>query len=305
MLLKQVPEDFIVEEKISLEFTPGLFLYVQVRKKNRTTLDVAQELARQLRIPLKHIGFAGLKDKAALTTQVFSLKSIHKERLYSVSLNTVELTVLGQGVIPVSLGAHEGNKFTIVVRDIDKLPIACRKVLNLFGEQRFSKNNEEIGHALIHKDFTTAAKLVAEQHEEARFALQHEPRNPIGALQVLPLKLLRLYVSAFQAHIWNSAVHTCQHAEKTLPLPGFGMREEECVIEVMKNEKVNARDFVIPQLPQVSAEGGERSVFVDVEELQIGQLLDDELNPGKKKCFLEFYLTKGAYATEVVKQMVK
>jgi tRNA(Glu) U13 pseudouridine synthase TruD len=72
--LRVVPEDFVVEE--DLGFTPdgaGSHALLRVRKRNANTEWVARELARAVGCRPGDVGYAGLKDRHALTTQWFSV----------------------------------------------------------------------------------------------------------------------------------------------------------------------------------------------------------------------------------------
>ena len=78
--IKQKPEDFIVKEIPDYESDEnGNYAYFWLTKKNFTTVEAIRRIANKLDILLKRIGFAGSKDKIALTKQVISIKDIKKE----------------------------------------------------------------------------------------------------------------------------------------------------------------------------------------------------------------------------------
>ena len=58
--------------------------------------------------------------------------------------------------------------------------------------------------------------------------------------------------------------------------------------------------FIIREIPELSAEGGERMLYMEVEELEMRELEPDELNPVKKKVLLSLKLPKGCYATVLI-----
>ena len=75
-LIRVEPEDFQVTEKLS--FTPGgggEHLYLFIEKTNANTEWVIKELARNLGVNKKDIGYAGLKDRHAVTRQWLSIYS--------------------------------------------------------------------------------------------------------------------------------------------------------------------------------------------------------------------------------------
>ena len=93
----------------------------------------------------------------------------------------------------------------------------------------------------------------------------------------------------------------------TMPLIGFSTEFDDSIEHIaeqtLREHDINRREFIIPEIPQLSLEGAERMVFVDVPDLKIGKLENDELNPGKKKIRLTFSLPKGSYATVYLTQL--
>ncbi|MEM4246940.1 MAG: tRNA pseudouridine(13) synthase TruD [Candidatus Woesearchaeota archaeon] len=311
MKIKQVPEDFIVKEISTINpEKEGEYTYFLLKKRNYTTLRALQKISEALKAPAKAFGCAGNKDKTAITEQVCSLKNASQADIEKVSLKDIEVKYLGKGSKPVSLGDLKGNHFEISVRDIETIPTPKTRFINYFGSQRFGINNAEIGKAIIKKDFKKAVALIlltksiAAQAVHKSLAIQ--PKNYIGALKVLPIKLLRLYVHAYQSLLWNELAK--KHAETSqenvkLPVIGFGTTPNKMLEETLKRENITPRDFVIKEFPELSSEGTERDVFVEATELKISPLEDDELKKGKKKAKFCFSLQKGAYATEFIKQL--
>ncbi|MEM4239602.1 MAG: tRNA pseudouridine(13) synthase TruD [Candidatus Woesearchaeota archaeon] len=311
MKLKQAPEDFVVNEisAISPE-KEGEYAYFSLKKKNYTTLRALQAVADALHTQLKNLGCAGNKDKIAVTEQVCSVKGIQPDSLKSISLKDIEVKPLGKGAKPVSLGDLKGNRFKIIVRDIDRLPEPKIRFINLFGEQRFSTHNAAIGKALVKRDFKQAVALILVTKSIAAIqihkVLAEEPKNYLGALKRLPFRLLKLYVHAYQSLLWNELAKKhaeTHHTNAKLPVVGFGTVPDKELDEILKREEITTRDFVIKEFPELSSEGTERSIFAEASELKIGSLEDDELNPGRKKAKLEFTLPPGCYATEFLRQL--
>src|SRR3989344_3550916 len=156
--LKQIPEDFVVTEVTSIvPQTQGKYLYFILRKRDRNTLDALTQIARVLGVREKDIGFAGSKDKQAVTEQLISIQGVVKERVLTIKLRDSSLEFLGYGSEPISLGDLQGNKFEIIVRNLEQVEIKpVAYVENYFDEQRFSKNNAEIGKYLVLKKFKEA-----------------------------------------------------------------------------------------------------------------------------------------------------
>src|SRR3989338_5736687 len=159
--LKQIPEDFIVTEITNIEpKSSGLFVYLKLKKKNLNTLDALKIIAKKLRIKEKEIGFAGSKDKNAITEQYISLSKAKKEEALKITDRELELVFYSYGNIPISLGDLTGNHFEITIRNLEKQRIQKVNYFpNYFDEQRFSGHNLEIGRFLIKKEFSKAVEL--------------------------------------------------------------------------------------------------------------------------------------------------
>jgi len=334
--LKQLPEDFVVKEISSVTFQDnGRYLYFKLSKREENTLDAIKQLSKALHLPEKNFGVAGNKDKQAVTEQVCSVLGTTKENLLKVKLENVTLEFLGYGEIPISLGDLEGNYFEIVVRNLEKAikPQHITLMPNYFDEQRFSKNNIEIGRALVKKEFKKATELVDDRH--AREWLQGRPQDFVGALKRVPIRLLRLLVNAYQSYLWNETVSLYLKSKSTkfqesdysggklvfveepqpfkdlkIPIAGFGgedlIKDKEMksiVDSLLRKEKISYSDFIIKQIPELTLEGEERAAFVEVKDFKIGKAEEDELNFGKKKIKVSFFLGKGSYATMCIKSL--
>lgn len=327
--IKQIPEDFIVEEISNIPLDEGRCNYFQLTKKNWNTIDVVKELGKKLGIKEKQIGFAGSKDKKAITSQMISFYNVNKGKIGRIKHEDWELQFVGSGNKPISLGDLEGNKFEIVVRNLDDTFVdKISFVENYFDEQRFSKNNVEIGKSLIKKDFNTAVSLIDDYR--VKEYLKGHPTDFIGGLKTIPLRLLRMYVHAYQSYLWNetlkvyllkkgnvtkkikyslsSFIFIKEHFDINIPLIGFNEelineKLKKIIISLMAREDISFKDFIIKQIPELSLEGEMRSAFVEVQDFQVLEESDDELNQGKKKIKLSFTLPKGSYATIVVKRL--
>lgn len=169
--IKEEPSDFYVKEIKTLPIRErGKFAYYLLKKENLTTIDALREVSRALGIPLKSIGFLGLKDKKAITEQFISVEAT-KKLPKNLRGKSWELSFVGFGDEPLRLGEFEGNYFEVVIRGVTKrhkkvfermLPLVekygCE---NYFGEQRFGsvKHAQEfvLKHLLKH-DYEEAMK---------------------------------------------------------------------------------------------------------------------------------------------------
>jgi tRNA pseudouridine13 synthase len=326
--IKQIPEDFIVKELSSVKaLDKGDYGLFRLRKRDCTTLKACKWIAESLKIPLKYVGFAGIKDRHAVTEQMVSIKGKGKaaER---VSNKIMQISFLGWSDSPVSLGDLSKNGFEITVRNIDKGPERITQIINYFDDQRFSKNNHLVGKAVIKRDFKGACDLLDEPSVKGH--LSESPSDYIGAIKSLPLKARLIYIHAYQSWLFNRMIVEflkdidCLKASYSLgellfpkekiddmkiPLIGFGTQPcgdspmDKIMTDILSEEKIKARDFIIKGIPEMSAEGNLRDITTEVKDLAVGPLEDDELNPGKKKVTVSFSLKKGSYATIAIKRM--
>src|ERR1041385_7390446 len=150
--LKERPEDFVVEE-IPL-YDPegrGDHLYLYVEKRRRLTTDVVRYLARHFGVPWRSIGYAGLKDKHAVTRQWFSIEHVKEERAREFKDDHVQIVDMGRHPTKLKRGNLRGNRFTIKIRDVSlNEGLRARRILdrlvaegapNFLGEQRFGYRN--------------------------------------------------------------------------------------------------------------------------------------------------------------------
>jgi len=317
MKLKQIPEDFIVEEVPGFKRKYGQYNVFLMEKKDYTTEKAIQKICDSLHINRRDAGYAGIKDRAAITRQYISLKA-NRDKVLGLTLKDINLKFVSTTNHPISLGDHGGNRFEIVVRDVDKnFSFDTNKpVKNYFDKQRFSNNNADIGLAIIKGDFKFASELVCQNEgyyeDEVKKVLVENKNNYVGALQVIPRKILLLFIHAYQSKLFNEVAKQITSSENIkLPLVGFGTdysefeneRVERLTKELLVKDGVDERSFIIRQFPDLSCEGEERDLYARPRDLVIGKLEDDELNKGKKKILIKFELPKGAYATNVVKTL--
>ena len=303
-ILKHIPDDFTVTEVSTIiPKLEGKFIYFTLKKTDFTIHEALRRLAKELNLPLKNFSYAGIKDRRAITEQVCGVSGVTKEQLSRVNIKDIQIEFLGYGSDPVHVGDLEGNQFKIIIRKIEKLPIINAKFRNLFGEQRFSTQNVGIGRFLLQRKFKEAAELIAvkDVHLSKIMHVDASTKDFVGSLRRIPRKQLLFFIHAFQSHLWNNAAMKTKEGE--LPLVGFGtVVEDKSTKQALAQENIKPRDFIIKELPEISAEGGIRNVWAQASNLSVGKLEPDECFEGKKKVKIEFFLPRGCYATEFIKQ---
>jgi tRNA pseudouridine13 synthase len=153
---KTRPEDFEVREL--LPFEPegeGEHVYLHIRKRGHNTLELQQALAKLSAIPRHHVGYAGMKDRQALTSQWFSvhLPGTVEPDWEVLQQDGVSLERVGRHRRKLRTGAHCANQFTLVLRQLQGGVSRCEQRLqqikqhgfaNYFGEQRFGRNGSNL-----------------------------------------------------------------------------------------------------------------------------------------------------------------
>lgn len=144
-LFRSVPEDFQVDEDLGIDLTgAGEHLYLQLRKRGQNTLWLARELARFCGVRNFDVGYSGLKDRQAVTTQWFSVylpKGLQSD-LSGFQPEGVELLQATWHSHKLKAGMHRSNRFSIRLRNLsspvdERLAQVAKGVPNYFGEQRF------------------------------------------------------------------------------------------------------------------------------------------------------------------------
>ena len=154
---EQNKEDFIVDE-IGLELKGrGNFLILRVKKVEMTTWDMIAAFAEYLDIPAEKIGYAGLKDKHATTTQYISIEAKYEKPLKKFKHNQIKIIQQTRHTHSIRMGDLQANRFSINLFGVDKieagqiekraLKSAKNGLPNYFGYQRFGRDEDSIEQA--------------------------------------------------------------------------------------------------------------------------------------------------------------
>jgi tRNA pseudouridine13 synthase len=160
---RSIADDFQVTEVLGFDLSDdGEHDFLLVEKSNANTLWVARGLARQAKVPVRDVGYAGLKDRHAKTVQWFSVRRASGAGTDwdALDLPGVRVLQIGRNQRKLRPGAHSGNEFRIALREVcgidDRLQAVlqhCRDlgVPNYFGEQRFGREvgNIDLARALF------------------------------------------------------------------------------------------------------------------------------------------------------------
>ncbi|MBK7613711.1 MAG: tRNA pseudouridine(13) synthase TruD [Burkholderiales bacterium] len=167
--LKRLNEDFIVTElPLQLPSGEGEHIWLDIEKNGANTAFVAQHLAEAASVNEWDVGYAGLKDRYAITRQWFSIYLPSGKTGETPDLTQLahpEFKVLHQSrhVKKLRPGDLQGNRFRIVLREVagdrdaieaNLKAVASHGVPNYFGAQRFGfeGGNVEQGRAMLARE---------------------------------------------------------------------------------------------------------------------------------------------------------
>lgn len=157
---RSVPQDFIVEEIDGFEASgSGEHLLLTIEKRGMNTMFAARQIAAWAGVAEVAIGYAGLKDRHAVTRQRISVHLPKRVAPDIASLQSAALRVIKSDWHAKKLprGALAGNRFVLVLRDVQGergaieqrlQAVAERGVPNYFGDQRFGRDGDNIANAL-------------------------------------------------------------------------------------------------------------------------------------------------------------
>ena len=351
-------------------------LHLDLEKINKDTNFVIKQLSRYLQCSRKRIGYAGMKDKRAVTCQRVSLFKPDVDRVQEFWSKGIQLSNASWEKERIELGNLKGNRFLVKVRDIDldeeeivKRVNACFEemekegIANFFGEQRFGgirqithlvgkhflkgefkegvmlylthtvegeeeevrKARERLGKSL---DFAEATKLFPIKFRYERAIIHHlckYPKDFVGAFGKLPKQLRYLFTHACQSFLFNRVIEERIGRgiglKKTkgdiliegLPsAPLFGFESEfasgepgEIERKVLEEEGIALKEFKVKKMAEISSKGARKSLVLKPENLKIVGIEEDEFFQGKNACSISFELSKGNYATTVLREIMK
>lgn len=157
--LRSTTDDFVVEEILGYDADgAGEHALLWVEKRGANTDWVARELAKFAGVPQVAVGYAGMKDRHAVTRQAFSVQLAGKPDPDWSAFPHAEVRVLAatRHSRKLKRGALRGNRFVLTLRDVAGDRSEAEKVLqqmvmrgvpNYYGEQRFGREGGNVAQA--------------------------------------------------------------------------------------------------------------------------------------------------------------
>lgn len=316
-VIRQATEDFRVEElPLYLPEGSGSHAYAFVEKRALTTRDLVLALMVQ-GLKESEIGVAGLKDKHAVTQQWLSVPNRHAEALGALeALPGVRVLETSRHRNKLGIGHLRGNRFAIRVRDAepDALTraeatvkvLAAQGVPNYFGPQRFGRfgTNAVDGLKLIR------GEKVPGGHRLKRFflsALQSQLFNYLLKLRLERGLFDRVVVGDWAKKHDTGGVFRAEDADAETPRalrgeisatgPLYGKKVRVSEGEAGELETEVLAHFGLRWLDFRARHGSRRPTRIFLEGV--------EITPEVDGFSLAFSLPKGAFATGVLREVMK
>ena len=313
--LRVSPEDFVVDEELGFAASgEGAHFLLRVRKRGANTGWVARELARCAGVRPFDVGYAGLKDRNAVTTQWFSVPRARRssEEWLATSGEGWQVLEAHGHTRKLPRGALAGNRFRIVLRDFlgDRAALETRLarivregVPNYFGPQRFGRELSNLsileGRAPPRGEesfaWSAARSLVFNAVLARRIHDGSWNRLSIGERANLDGRNSTFLVESLDDEIAHRVATFDIHP--TGPLIGNGDSGVSGALADLEREVAAEFPLLVEFLQSAGLEAARRPLRVAVRELEWQWLADDV-------CALQFALRAGSFATAVVRELL-
>ena len=339
VLFKQTKEDFVVTEIPLYEFSgEGEHLILKLRKKDLATWDAIEILAKYLNCSTREFGYAGLKDKNAMTIQCISIHKKFEEQLENFEHPNIKILEKTYHNNKIKVGHLKGNKFFIRLKrvslvDAKKIEQVIGQIVtfgipNYFGFQRFGVegNNYLKGKEIIegklkernrnlkqmyinaYQSFLFNAWL-SKRIEISKLVEAFEPKEIYERIN-LPLEVVKrmkkqkhpfkLITGDLLSHYPFGKIFTIENLEEESEK--FYQRDRVPTGLLCGNRVKNSVDLayeIEKEFEEKTAEDGSRRfAWIFPEDFESNYKED------KNWMELQFYLPKGSYATEVIAEII-
>ena len=339
-VIRRSPEDFVVEELPAYPASgKGEHLFITFRKRGLTTPDAVRALAHALGVDPRFAGWAGMKDRHAVTTQTvsFSLPMARDAAVAAAKISIPGLEVLAAQRHDNKLkpGHLLGNRFTLVLRGIDPARLAAARAIleeagrvgvpNAFGPQRFGRDGDNPARALAwlagkergprdKRDqrmlFSALqsllfnevlARRVAEGTWSTVLAGDVAKKHDSGGLFDVPLEGPELDDARARAEACAISATGPMYGAKMRWPAGAPLAAERAVLDA------SAIDDALLEARKSLGEGTRRALRLEVHEMSVAEesAAANGTNPASQdttgvSIVVRFVLPKGGYATTVL-----
>jgi tRNA pseudouridine13 synthase len=320
--IRSRPEDFVViEEPLYPASGDGKHTFLFVEKRGRTTEQLVRALARAAGVQTRDVGYAGRKDRHAVTRQWFSIPGVDPVDALAFELDDARVLEAARHAHKLRTGQLRSNRFEIVLRGEGDEPIELireravdlwrRGMPNRYGTQRFGRDGSnaerarrmlESGHAP--RDRRAARFLISALQSEVFDAVLEERIAAIDSVEEGDLARVEQSGGLFWVDDVERDRTRAAAFEISATGPIFGTRMREPRGAVAALERAVLDRFGLPaaddlNLPRgIRARGTRRPLRVRPEGLEIEPL---EHDPGLR---VRCSLPSGSYVTVLLDCLV-
>ncbi|PLY05980.1 MAG: tRNA pseudouridine(13) synthase TruD [Arcobacter sp.] len=305
-------DDFVVEEQPIKFAGRGNFIIAKIKKRQLGTWDLIESLGRGLQVYENELGYAGLKDKNATTTQYISIPKKYSKDLKHFKHNKIEILETTLHGSKLNIGDLEGNRFEInlhevKMEDVGKIEKLLKQISkvgmpNYFGFQRFGHDG-------------------AENLEKARKYIYED-------LIIKDRKISKMLVSAYQSDFFNKwlveRLSISGNSFKALSGDVFREYSKDKFFTPKNLTEIILKDFEDKKIVPTGLLPGRQAFRSMREAREIEEKYDDtyiqekgyrrdaivypkdvsvNYNKQTEKCKLKFTLPKGSYATVLIENI--
>lgn len=243
--LRLWPQDFIVEEitkdgcvhtvdyenAADLKNEEGQTVYADLVKLGISTFDAIEEIERMIGVKRRLIGYAGIKDRDAITCQQISFRNLPIEPLRVLASTNFFLKNVYPGKGALQPGDLSGNRFTLVIRGVKDFETAkIKAVLSSYEREGFWNffYTQRFGTPRLLSHYLGLLVLKGEYEEVLKVMLTAPSNSEIGYFGNLRKTILKQWGD------WPRVITLLE------PL-GYSFRRELVMLDHLKN---SPKDFL-------------------------------------------------------------
>ncbi len=243
-------------------------------KRGISTINAIFNIKRGLRA--NTVGYGGLKDAHSISWQFVSIEG----EVAGFNSRNIRFTPLSTRYTHMSTSEVWGNAFSIHLKSVEEPLTLAERFVSLYrrplpayyGPQRFGALDNDthlVGLYLLKRDYPCAVKKILEGRNGWYEGLLQKSldnsKNDEQALLSLPPAILRLFINAYQAHVFNRALEKFSGQTPFLPetkimvatkdLNGLPVKSKIRLINGRVAEKIDSRQlYFIGSLPGTNLE---------------------------------------------------
>ena len=319
---RSTPEDFEVEEIPAYAPTgAGDHVFAFIEKRGLTTKDAVRALCESVGADASAAGWAGLKDRHAVTRQWISIFGTSPDSLRQAEVEGIQVLEAASHPQKLRTGHLRGNRFRIRLRQLDASRIdELRELLsviethglpNYYGEQRFGRDGDNAERALRWVLGESRAPRAGFHRKLQMSALQSEIFNRCVAERVQSSTLGKVFEGDLMKKHESGGLFVSTDVEDTQaradaweisptgPMFGAKMRWPEGKAREREEALLEQSGLSMERLAKWKrvAPGTRRFVRIPVPKL--------DLTVSDNTVELEFTLPAGSYATILVREILK